>query len=138
MPSLSERLKALGVKTGAKDLPKPKLKSIYSIEKVLAGQTKSTPQGETFVVENHYPLDHQQGHFGISIQEPLKGIAWWAQDNRINYLQQGSLAFLDIETTGLSGGTGTYAFLIGVVVLKKINFIYCNYSCVIQLKNLHN
>jgi hypothetical protein len=44
----------------------------------------------------------------------LDAIAAWAQDERIRSLDTQAFAFLDAETTGLSGGTGTYAFLIGV------------------------
>jgi uncharacterized protein YprB with RNaseH-like and TPR domain len=41
-------------------------------------------------------------------------MAAWAKDERINQLELQQLAFLDTETTGLSGGTGTYAFMVGV------------------------
>ena len=30
-----------------------------------------------------------------------------------------ALAFLDTETTGLAGGTGTYAFVIGVARISR-------------------
>ena len=41
-------------------------------------------------------------------------ISQWAKDPRINDLPLEKFAFLDTETSGLSGGTGTYAFLVGV------------------------
>ena len=40
-------------------------------------------------------------------------MAAWARDARLNNLPIESFAFLDTETSGLAGGTGTYAFLVG-------------------------
>jgi len=41
-------------------------------------------------------------------------IADWAKDRRIHDLPLSAFAFLDTETSGLAGGTGTYAFMVGV------------------------
>jgi uncharacterized protein YprB with RNaseH-like and TPR domain len=41
-------------------------------------------------------------------------MATWAQDPRLLELPLESFAFVDTETSGLAGGTGTYAFLVGV------------------------
>ncbi|MEJ2706897.1 MAG: ribonuclease H-like domain-containing protein [Anaerolineales bacterium] len=115
MPSLSDKLKSLGVKVGASDLPKPKpRKASYSIEQVLAGHVWQSHQGETFVVEEHYPADFHQGQMGIQLTAPRHVIADWAGDERVKNFPASSFAFIDTETTGLSGGAGTYAFLIGV------------------------
>ena len=114
MPSLSDRLKALGVKVGAQDLPAPQPANPYSIDRVLEGHLLSTPLGDTYVVEGHYPIDYAQGDVPLWYDRPLDALAAWAQDERIRELSPQSFAFLDTETTGLSGGTGTYAFLIGV------------------------
>lgn len=114
MPSLSDRLKALGVKVGAQDLPAPQPANPYSIDRVLEGHFLSTPLGDTYVVEAHYPSDYAQGSVTLWYDRPLDALAAWAQDERIRELSPQSFAFLDTETTGLSGGTGTYAFLIGV------------------------
>jgi uncharacterized protein YprB with RNaseH-like and TPR domain len=123
MSSLSDKLKSLGVKVGASDLPKPKpRKSPHSIEQVLAGHTWQSHQGETFVVEEMYPADFQQGQMGIQLTAPRHVIAEWAGDERVNNYPASSFAFIDTETTGLSGGAGTYAFLIGVGRFDGENF----------------
>lgn len=114
MPSLSDRLKSLGVNVGAQNLPPPKPAYPYTIDRVLDGHLWSTSQGETYVVERRYSNDYAQGTVPLWIERPLDAIAVWARDERIRTLGQHSFAFLDTETTGLSGGTGTYAFLIGV------------------------
>jgi uncharacterized protein YprB with RNaseH-like and TPR domain len=41
-------------------------------------------------------------------------IAQWANDPLVSTLPISKFTFLDTETSGLSGGTGTYAFLVGV------------------------
>jgi uncharacterized protein YprB with RNaseH-like and TPR domain len=114
MPSLSEKLKSLGVKVGVQDLAPPQLRSPYSIDQVLSGSTLLTQLGETYLVEARYPPEYQHGRRGLCCRAPLQSLAAWAQEQRICDYPLESFAFLDTETTGLSGGTGTYPFLIGV------------------------
>ena len=114
MPSLSEKLKSLGVKVGARDLPPPQTRDVYAIDQVLSGSTLLTQLGETYLVEARYPPDYRHGKRGLPCSAPLQTLAAWAQEQRICEFPLESFAFLDTETTGLSGGTGTYPFLIGV------------------------
>jgi uncharacterized protein YprB with RNaseH-like and TPR domain len=114
MPSLSDKLKALGVQVGADDLPPARPRNPYSIDQVLDGHSLDTPQGQTYVVEARYPPDYRHGEKPIQITAPLHVIAEWAGERRLRNYAPGSFAFLDTETTGLQGGAGTYAFLIGV------------------------
>ena len=112
--SISDRLKALGVKVGAQDLkPAPPVRS-NSLEKILDGHSLETPLGETFVVEQRYPLGHAHGNAALQITASLERLADWSGDARLRLIPPHGLAFLDTETTGLAGGTGTYAFVIGV------------------------
>src|SRR5450830_1088490 len=69
---------------------------------------------DTFVAEQTYPSDYRHGLTPLRISAPLLTIAQWARDPRLAVLPIESFAFLDVETTGLAGGTGTYAFLVGV------------------------
>jgi uncharacterized protein YprB with RNaseH-like and TPR domain len=41
-------------------------------------------------------------------------ISKWAGENHISLYSDDEFAFLDIETSGLGGGTGTFAFMVGV------------------------
>jgi len=113
MPSLSDRLKALGVKTGAADLPKPDRLVQYGIDSVMSGTILPTELGETFVYEERYAADHRHGHAPIRPDAPLTIVCAWAADDRLRELPIEAFAFLDTETSGLAGGTGTYAFLVG-------------------------
>lgn len=115
MPPLSEKLKSLGVKIGARDLhPAPTRDPRSSIEKILSGRSHHTHMGETFVIEQVYPASHQHGQMPLQVSAPMLMLSKWAADDRICELAADGFAFLDTETTGLSGGAGTYAFLIGV------------------------
>jgi uncharacterized protein YprB with RNaseH-like and TPR domain len=113
MPTLSDRLKSLGVKVVQSSLTRsPKRR--YPIESLLDGQLIETPYGETFVVETHYAQNHRQGSEQLAFTAPLEMVAAWARDERIAATQSEAFTFLDTETTGLAGGSGTYAFLVGV------------------------
>src|SRR6188474_2081073 len=116
MPSLADRLKALGVKVGTADLPAraPKAKKNVPIEDVLDGRWIETRQGEAFVAESIYPLEYRHGLAALFSAAPLHNLAHWAGDMRIHDMPIEKFAFLDTETSGLSGGTGTYAFLVGI------------------------
>ena len=113
-PSISDRLKALGVKVGAQDLKPSPVTPPAQLESVLQGEWVQTPQGEAFIAESRYPAGQPYGGSALEINAPLEVLADWVGDQRIRGLSPDAIAFLDTETTGLSGGTGTYAFLIGV------------------------
>lgn len=116
MPSLADKLKSLGVKVGTADLPAPapKPKTAIPIEEVLDGRWIETRQGMAFVSDSLYPLEYQHGLTALFSAAPLHNLSHWAGDARIHDMPIGKFAFLDTETSGLSGGTGTYAFLVGI------------------------
>jgi len=114
MPSLTERLKSLGVKVGAKDLPPPRRRSTHPIDEVVPGRLLDTPGGTAYLVEANYPSSYYQGQVGLRIANSPYTIAEWAGNIEIANQAPESYAFLDTETSGLAGGTGTFAFLVGV------------------------
>ncbi len=114
MPSLADKLKALGVQTGTSEITAPKEGEHYDIGSVLAGAgAVLTPAGETFVYEERFASDYRHGEAPIRPNAPLDIISAWAAEPRLSSLDLSAFAFLDTETSGLAGGTGTYAFLIG-------------------------
>ena len=114
MVSLSDKLKSLGVRIGTRHLPPPRPRDPYPIERVVPGRFQETPHGEVYVVEKRYPLEHRYGCATLQITASLRVIAEWASEPRLANAELDTFAFLDTETTGLAGGTGTYAFLVGV------------------------
>ncbi len=79
------------------------------------GQIISTADGECFVLDHVYTLDHQHGddrladllNFSPAITAPF------LQDERLAQHDFRDFLFLDTETTGLAGA-GTLAFMVGV------------------------
>jgi uncharacterized protein YprB with RNaseH-like and TPR domain len=113
-PSLADKLKALGVKVGTADLTQPKAATVIPIQRVVPGGFRQTARGEAFVSEQTFGMDYRHGAQSIALTSPLDAVAAWARDPRIRELSIEQFAFLDTETSGLSGGTGTYAFMVGV------------------------
>ncbi len=129
MPTLSDKLKSLGVNVGAANLPSrtdlrtPDLRRpSENLDLVLNGRRFETLIGETYVVEQTLPVGSPYGCCSLHLTAPLDVISIWAGDDRIRSMPPQGFAFLDTETTGLSGGTGTYAFLIGVGKFEGDNF----------------
>jgi hypothetical protein len=120
MPSLSDKLKSLGVKVGAAEI-KPKEDS-YPIQNVLDGEMIRTEFGDVFVQQTLYPLDHRHGATPIALDPLHPIIAQWTKDISLADLDPRKLAFLDTETSGLAGGTGTYAFMIGAARFQNDHF----------------
>ena len=121
-PSLADKLKALGVKVGTAVLTPPKPASNIPIHKVVEGAYRHTARGEAFVSEQTFGADYRHGAQSIAVTSPLDAVAAWARDPRIRELGIEQFAFLDTETSGLSGGTGTYAFMVGVGRFEGGNF----------------
>lgn len=120
--SITDKLKALGVQKGAADLPPPKVDS-HTIDSVVAGNFVPTPLGDVFVSEQIYPSDYIYGTSSLVSSFPLLHISQWANDEKLSTLPLSRFAFLDTETSGLSGGTGTYAFLVGVARFIDDQFV---------------
>jgi hypothetical protein len=110
MAELSEKLKSLGVKKGARDLTPPPPSNTCPIEDVMPGRFVHAHSGSTYIVESSYPADYLHGAVDINFSSPLHMLAQWAGDQRIVEIPPSSFAFLDTETSGLAGGTGTFAF----------------------------
>ncbi len=85
-----------------------------------AGRSVDTGDGACFVVEERYALDRRHGHWplGALLEENLEPLARLAAPGESPPSPAG-LAFLDIETTGLAEGAGTYAFLVGLARLDR-------------------
>ncbi|MFU8774041.1 MAG: ribonuclease H-like domain-containing protein, partial [Anaerolineales bacterium] len=126
-PSLTEKLKSLGVRVGTNSLEQGTSEKKFPIEKVVPGSYQDTPFGEAFIVESHYPPDHRQGSIGMKLETPLNTIATWVGDERLKDFKPEEMIFLDTETSGLSGGTGTYAFLIGIGHMTQTGFHLIQY-----------
>jgi uncharacterized protein YprB with RNaseH-like and TPR domain len=90
------------------------------VERVVGGKLIDTGQGSVVIVRHEYSLAHRHGgeRLGDVRAAPVDLLARAARlDGDIRGPE--GLLFLDTETTGLAGGTGTYAFLVGAALVES-------------------
>jgi len=112
--SLSKQLKALGVEMGKDKTFDPTPAEKHPIETVVPGQFLEVIYGEVFCHEENYDRDHQHGKKPIQPSEPISTLCRWANARTYSIEDLEDFIFLDTETSGLAGGTGTYAFEVGL------------------------
>jgi len=76
------------------------------------------------VIENHYHLDTRYGKTRLTAGLKITGevLSLLGRDRSFLDLDLNSALFLDLETTGLSGGAGTVPFLIGAGFYREEKF----------------
>ncbi len=122
MELLSDKLKSLGLPQGAGEInqrpPFPDDKQLltgkFLIENVVQGYDLNTAFGINFIAEQIFPDNHQQGKVALNADVSPNILAQWAKIPKIFTNGLSRLAFIDTETSGLSGGTGTFVFLVGI------------------------
>ncbi len=113
--------------TGASEAPL----DIRRVGELLGGTPVSTPFGQCLVVDRRYESDRWHGDIQIGACELRSGEGLTLLDPALQIRGNGTgdhaggssspptgplarAVFIDLETTGLSGGAGTVAFLVGV------------------------
>ena len=84
---------------------------------ILGGEWREL-RGERFlVIDRKYPPGHRHGHVAVADTLPPDEGCWsrfpLLDGSAARIPRDGRMLFLDLETTGLAGGAGTYAFLVG-------------------------
>lgn len=112
---LRRRLRELGVVQGVRELRRQEAAASVAIEDLVPGRFHTTSRGQCFVVEETYPLDHRHGDLRLStfLQLSTEAVVQVEQEGFAD-VDMHRVCFLDTETTGLSGGTGTMAFIVGL------------------------
>lgn len=80
---------------------------------VLGGQWCEAAGQRFLVVDRSYPPGHRHGRMAMADALPSSDGAWPRLDLLANAACGRKAIFIDLETTGLAGGAGTYAFLVG-------------------------
>ena len=95
----------------------------YDAETLLDGRGLSNEYGSYFLSERLYANHQRHGSMEISHLAELPGelLGGISRDD-IPAREPRRWAFLDTETTGLAGGTGTCAFLVGVGTIDEDGF----------------
>ena len=128
-----ERLRRLGVYRGTAHLrppePRPPAAGPYPIERLVPGRVVETPAGVCYVAEEERPVTETRGGRALAecLQHPPESVLRLDHDPTLAAFDFHRAAFLDTETTGLEGGTGTYAFLVGVGTFEGERFIVRQY-----------
>jgi uncharacterized protein len=95
--------------------PAPPPLPIPTPEDYLSGDEIETQHGRHFETEKLYERHRRHGSVGIADLEDLPhDLLHPISNGLIPSVPPSKWCFLDTETTGLAGGSGTYAFLVGV------------------------
>ncbi len=80
------------------------------------GRVLETEHGPCYLRELWFPLDYRHGGdtLGTGLAGPGTAVALPARNRGLEGFDPREALFLDVETTGLAGGTGTWVFLVGL------------------------
>ncbi len=126
MTDVQDKLKSLlgthGVMSGAdfrvqaEDFQRRRVAGEFEIDRVASGEVIGDPEDGFYLVRSDFPLDTAHGNMtlGSALDAEARHIAVSANDEELQGFDPETAVFVDTETTGLMGGAGTVAFLIGV------------------------
>lgn len=100
---------------------------VRDLREVITGEEVSNDLGMCFFSRNAFPSQSYHGSHQISrfTLADMEAASFLAGHPGIGAFAIADALFLDTETTGLSGGTGTLAFLIGLGWFEGEDFIVC-------------
>ena len=113
MSDIASDLRQVIRRLEAKSRASPAFRKSGSLEDLVGGAVEETDRGNVLCVRRRFTDDHRHGRQPL---ERARGLT----EAPLALLARGEapggprLLYLDTETTGLAGGTGTYVFLIGV------------------------
>ena len=102
---------------------------VRPIEAVVSGSVVRNRHGAFYCAQVDTPNDERRGgiRFGDVLQARGDLIAIAGRDAELAGLDVSKTVFVDTETTGLAGGTGTYAFLVGLGFFRDGHFVVRQY-----------
>ena len=114
---------------------KEKLEQLITLSRREKSPASRTPQFEPHereslqFIENPYNLDTRYGKIKISSGLQISGeiLACLSKDDTFRGLDLSTALFIDLETTGLSGGTGTIPFNVGMGYYRDEKFWVAQY-----------
>lgn len=94
---------------------------------ILDGYITVNTSGEAFYTETRYPIEYRRGPLPLEHLFTIPGAAWEQVGRVPPTIDLRRAVFFDTETTGLAGGTGTYAFLVGLGFFEGYDFVVRQY-----------
>ncbi|MBI3031145.1 MAG: ribonuclease H-like domain-containing protein [Candidatus Rokubacteria bacterium] len=101
---------------------------VSSVGELVGGQEEATSHGRLLVARHQYPLHVRHGELPLgSALEASPDVLRLLSRQPPSESPPKRLLYLDTETTGLAGGTGTYAFLVGAGFFDGDRFVLAQY-----------
>ncbi|MEK6665539.1 MAG: ribonuclease H-like domain-containing protein, partial [candidate division NC10 bacterium] len=99
-----------------------------SVAELVGGREEVTPHGRLLVARREYQLHVRHGELplGSALEAPPDVLRLLSRQSPSESAPK-RLLYLDTETTGLAGGTGTYAFLVGAGFFDGDRFVLAQY-----------
>ncbi|HEY3066881.1 MAG TPA: ribonuclease H-like domain-containing protein [Methylomirabilota bacterium] len=99
-----------------------------AVEDAVGGTLVETANGTVVLVRREYARHHRHGRYPIdaAFSASADVLSVIARNGDVP-ADPARFVFVDTETTGLAGGTGTYAFLVGVGYLEEDRFVVDQY-----------
>jgi len=125
---LSDRLQALGVQLGAKDIHHTaKNRDNHHLLSQLGGSINGNKHGNVFIIETNHFLNRKN----IPGEDDLSNFVNLFYKDYFNKgikdINLGNFYFFDTETTSLGTGSGTIIFLYGIACIKNDNINLLQY-----------
>lgn len=99
-----------------------------SVAELVGGQEEATSHGRLLVARSQYQLHHSHGELPLrSALDAPPDVLRLLSRQPPSGTPPRRLLYLDTETTGLAGGTGTYAFLVGAGFFDGDRFVLAQY-----------
>jgi uncharacterized protein YprB with RNaseH-like and TPR domain len=106
--------------------PPPRIqKKRLSIESLIHGEEVENDSGKFYLAHKRVPVSYRHGFRNLQTisQLNMKMLSFLANHPDMDRFNYRDGLFLDTETTGLSGGTGTLPFLIGIGWFEEEHFV---------------
>jgi uncharacterized protein len=99
-------------------------KVMLPIEQLVKGESVSTPDGKIFEAKEYFPSHFRYGEIALGeiLDIPTYPAHLLLKDERFKELDLRKTLFLDTETTGLTGGIGTFVFMVGLGFFQADGF----------------
>lgn len=100
-------------------------RSRLALSKAVAGEEVENELGSFYCVDEVFPLSHRQGRMPLERLRhvPREAFSLLSRGDESFEIDLERALFLDTETTGLAGGSGTCAFLVGLGFVEDDSFV---------------
>jgi len=108
---------------------KPRPVQIPPVEDIITGRREFIGDVELFIAGDAYGKDHFQGHIriGDAFNSDYSRLTHYLRDSSLHGFEPQKALYIDTETTGLAGGSGTMAFLVGAGYWSEGRFVVDQY-----------